>query len=42
MAKSSIFANFDIKNKKEAKDFLNAIDKSIVFNDGKKLLNMTN
>ncbi|MBP3200072.1 MAG: hypothetical protein J6M39_00270 [Lachnospiraceae bacterium] len=38
MATSSIFANFDIKNKKEAEDFVNAIDKSLDYNTNKNLI----
>lgn len=37
MATSSIFANFDIKSKKEAEDFVNAIDKSLDYNANKNL-----
>lgn len=36
MATSSIFANFDIKSKKEAEDFIEAICKSENYNYGKK------
>ena len=32
MATSSIFANFDIKNKKDASDFVDALDKSLDYN----------
>lgn len=39
MATSSIFANFDIKSKKEAEDFVNAIDKSLDYNANKKFIN---
>ena len=38
MATSSIFANFDIKNKEEAEDFVNAIDKSLDYNADKNLI----
>lgn len=37
MATSSIFANFDIKSKKEAEDFVKAIDKSLDYNANKNL-----
>ena len=37
MATSSIFANFDIKSKKETEDFVNAIDKSLDYNANKNL-----
>jgi hypothetical protein len=38
MATSSIFANFDIKNRKEAEDFVEAIDKSLKYNENKDLI----
>ena len=38
MATSSIFANFDIKNRKEAEDFVEAIDKSLKYNENKNLI----
>lgn len=39
MATSSIFANFDIKNKKNAEEFVEALDKSENYNAEKKIIN---
>ena len=39
MATSSIFANFDIKSKKNAEDFVEALDKSENYNAKKKIVN---
>ena len=38
MATSSIFANFDIKSKKNAEDFVEALDKSENYNGEKKII----
>ena len=38
MATSSIFANFDIKSKKNAEDFVEALDKSENYNSEKKII----
>lgn len=38
MATSSIFANFDIKSKKNAEDFVAALDKSENYNSEKKII----
>jgi hypothetical protein len=39
MATSSIFANFDIKNKKDAEEFVEALDKSLDYNIEKSIVN---
>ena len=39
MATSSIFANFDIKDKKDAEEFVEALDKSLQCNTENNIVN---